>query len=255
MFKNIKIQLINDLARRAGKVIMSYYQLNDINIDYKADNSPVTSADIASNQLICDELTKLHPFIPIISEENDNNQIINQQCFWSIDPLDGTKGFLSRNGEFTVNIALIVNSSPILGIVYSPLHDTLYYVDEDKIAYKQIKDAPPIPIKARSTPTSGAIILTSALSTNQARLNTYIQDKHVDKIIPTASALKICLIAEGIADLYPRFGQTMEWDTAAGHAILKAAGGNIKTLDNTELSYGHNELKYYNPEFIAHGKE
>ncbi len=255
MLKNINIQAINDLAKKAGQVIMSYYQFNHINTNYKADNSPVTAADLASNQLICDELTKLYPSIPIISEENDNNRTFNNQQFWSIDPLDGTKGFLGRNGEFTVNIALIVNSSPILGIVYSPLHNTLYYVDEDKIAYKQIEDHPPFPIKARSIPYSGAIILTSALSTNQARLDTYLQNKHVDKVIPTASAVKICLIAEGLADLYPRFGQTMEWDTAAGHAILKAAGGNIKTLEGTELSYGHNKLKYYNPEFIAHGRE
>ena len=255
MLKHVKTEAIKDLARRAGKVIMAYYKLNDLDINYKVDDSPVTAADLASNQLICEELTKLYPSIPIVSEENDNYQTINKKLFWSIDPLDGTKGFLSHNGEFTVNIALIVNSSPIVGVIYSPLKDTLYYVDEDKIAYKQIANHSPFPIKARSTPESGAVILTSTFSNNQERLNTYLQNKYVDKIIPTASALKICLIAEGSADLYPRFGQTMEWDTAAGHAILKAAGGNIKTLDGIELSYGHSKLKYYNPEFIAHGKE
>ena len=169
-----------------------------------------------------------------------------------MDPLDATQSFIERRGEFTVNIGLIIDSKPVLGVVYAPLSKRIYYVDESKIAYKQINDQDPVAISARTIPAeTGAVILTSVLSNNQEQLSLYLRNKKVDKIIPISSSIKICMIAEGVADLYPRFGKTMEWDTAAAHAILNAAGGSIQNLNGIELSYGHFDLGYYNPEFIA----
>ena len=248
------IKEINKIAKEAGRIIMNHYNNDNIEICYKTDSSPVSTADLESNDFICQELTKLHPEIPIISEESDNNLVEFSDYFWSIDPLDGTKAFLNRDGEFTVNIALIKNNTPILGIVYAPLNDQLYYVDQNNIPHKQSKGKSAIRIQTRSIPEEGATILISASSVNHTKLNQYLNNKKIDQIIPTSSALKICLIAEGKADFYPRFGQTMEWDTAAGHAILNAAGGSIKDLEGNHLTYGNFEKKFYNPEFIASGK-
>ena len=248
------IEDINKIAKEAGRIIMNHYNNDSIEVCYKTDSSPVSAADLESNDFICQELTRLYPEIPIISEESDNTLLKYSNYFWSIDPLDGTKGFLNRDGEFTVNIALIKNNIPILGTVYAPLNDQLYYVDQNNIPYKQSKGKSAIRIQTRSIPEEGAIILISVSSVNHEKLNQYLHNKKIDKIIPTSSALKICLIAEGKADFYPRFGQTMEWDTAAGHAILNAAGGSIKDLEGNHLNYGNFKQKFYNPEFIANGK-
>ena len=249
MPNNIEIQEIVKLAKQAGKIIMKHYQQSEIETSYKHDSSPVSAADLESNELICHRLEQLYPHIPIISEENKNDSQIEENMIWMIDPLDGTKSFLNKTGEFTVNIGLIIDNKPKLGVVYSPLSDMVYYVGNDGIPYKE-----PTPIQVRIIPKEGATILTSALSTNYPKLTQYLQSQKVNKIIPTSSAFKICMIAEGVADLYPRFGQTMEWDTAAGHAILNAAGGSITDLDNKPLTYGHFDKQYYNPEFIAKGK-
>lgn len=242
------INKLIELAKEAGKIHLHYYQKDNLAVKFKEDESPVSVADLESNELICTELTKLYPDIPIISEEN-HNQLIDHEIFWLIDPLDGTKSFLNGQGEFTVNIGLIKNKKPISGIVYAPLCGDLYYVDIDNVPYKESTGI----IKARSIPEEGLTILVSAFSTNYDRLNSYLEGRKIDKIIPSSSAIKICRIAEGKADLYPRFGRTMEWDTAAGHAILNAAGGSIKYLDGNELSYGHIERAYANPDFIASG--
>ncbi len=252
MIRNINIQDIITIAKQAGKIIMSYYASYDLNIHSKEDSSPVTCADLASNKLICEELNKLYPDIPIISEEDNLNRSHNG-LFWSVDPLDATQSFIHKNGEFTINIGLVANSAPILGVIYSPLSKKLYYVEHDGIAYKQLAEQAPIPIQTREVPETGLTVLISALSSNPTKLNLYLANKKIDKIIPFSSALKICIIAEGAADIYPRFGKTMEWDTAAAHAILSAAGGSIRDLEGNCLTYGHQERKYYNPEFIASG--
>ncbi len=246
------IDNILTIAREAGKILLDHYNNDAIEVCYKEDASPVSTADLASNQFICQELLRLYPDIPIISEENDNLKLVTKDIFWSIDPLDGTKSYLNKDGAFTVNIALIKNHIPILGVVYAPLSDELYYTDQDKIPYKQSQGETHI-IKARAIPEEGATVLISALSRNESKLKQYFENRKIDKIIPISSALKICMIAEGKADLYPRFGQTMEWDTAAGHAILNAAGGSIKDLNGQALTYGNFEKHYYNPEFIAMG--
>lgn len=246
----INIQEVINIAKQAGEKIMDYYNQDSLNIDYKKDSSPVTQADLASNKIICESLRKLYPSIPLISEESEVNNPINSSIFWSIDPLDATQSFIERNGEFTVNIALIQDNKPSIGVIYAPLSKQLYYADNQK-AYKQLDNEPPIAIKTRPVPESGLIILTSCHYKNQEKLDFYLKDKRIDKIIPTSSSIKICMIAEGLADLYPRFGRTMEWDTAAAHAILSAAGGSIKDLNGKELNYGHFEKEYSNPEFIA----
>jgi 3'(2'), 5'-bisphosphate nucleotidase len=248
------MQTLIDITRKAGEIIMHHYRQESIEVKYKADSSPVSTADLESNQLICKELDRLYPDIAIISEENDNPPI-TKDLFWSIDPLDGTKSFLNRSGEFTVNIALIKGTTPILGIVYAPLSDALYYVDIDNIPYKQSKDGKITQIKARSIPKEGSTVIVSKTSVNGPKLQEFLKHQQVHEIITCSSALKICLVAEGSADLYPRLGQTMEWDTAAGHAILNAAGGSICSLNNEELTYGNKALDYCNPEFIASGRK
>lgn len=244
----LHINKLIELAKEAGKIHMHYYQKNNIAVNFKADESPVSVADLESNELICNELAKLYPDIPIISEENSNHPI-DHKIFWLIDPLDGTKSFLNGQGEFTVNIGLVKNKKPIAGIVYAPLCGDLYYVDSDNIPYKESSGI----IKTRIVPEKGLTVLVSAFSTNYDKLHDYLEGTKIDTIVPNSSAIKICRIAEGKADLYPRFGRTMEWDTAAGHAILNAAGGTIKDLNGNELNYGHIERNYSNPDFIASG--
>lgn len=249
---NFDIDPLINIALKAGDIIMKYYNSCYIDTFYKKDSSPVSKADIESNDCICSELLKLYPKIPIISEEGKSFDPI-EDLFWSIDPLDGTKSFLNKSGEFTINIALIKKDTPILGIVYSPLNKKLYYVSSDNIPYIQLSDGTKRIIKTRQVPKEGLTVVISSYSTNEQKVNQYLKDKVVDKIILTSSALKICMIAEGEADVYPRFGKTMEWDTAAGHAILRAAGGEIKDLKGFPLTYGHSERSFLNPEFIAVG--
>jgi 3'(2'), 5'-bisphosphate nucleotidase len=244
----IDIKKILAIAKAAGKIHMHYYNKDNIAVSYKDDDSPVTIADTDSNILICRELNKTYPNIPIISEENENDNI-NHDIFWCVDPLDGTRGFLKRNGEFTVNIALIYKKKPILGVIYASLSQDIYYVGNDNIPYKQ----PFGRIKSRKVPKEGLTVLTSSFFASDNKIQKHLKDKKVDKLIKASSSLKLCLIAEGKADLYPRFGRTMEWDTAAGHAILSAAGGSIKDFEGNDLSYGNLDKKYYNPSFIAQG--
>lgn len=241
-----------EIAKSAGSIIMQHYKKNNIEFTTKKDNSPVSVADIEANEFICFSLRKIFPSIDIISEESENN-ISEEDLFWTIDPLDGTKGFLNKQGNFTVNIALIKDKKPIFGVVHSPLTNETYFNNLENKAFKQIQDNQATQIKARKIPKEGAIILVSASLKNHQNIIDFFSNIHIEKIIPSSSALKICSIAAGEADIYPRFGQTMEWDTAAGHAILTAAGGTIKNLNEQELTYSHRENNYTNPHFIARG--
>lgn len=235
---------IISLLYEAGKILMHYYKKPDISFVRKEDNSPVSIADIESNQLICNNLSEMFPQIPIISEESPFDDRA-YDLFWLIDPLDGTRGFLNKNGDFVINIGLVKNNKPIAGFVYAPLSNDLYYALEDNIAIK--KNFGPIHVRKRHDLTA----LISASNADHAKAMEYLARYKISQVIPSSSALKICLIAEGSADIYPRFAPTMEWDTAAGHAILNAAGGSIKELDGKDLSYGHADRKYHNPAFIA----
>lgn len=248
----MNIYPIIDIVKRAGDIIMQYYNDFELTSMQKLDNSPVTEADIAADQFIITNLKNIHPNIQVFSEETAF-EYNNEKDFWLVDPLDATKSFIKKDGEFTINVALVKNFTPVLGIVYAPLSKTLYYSDENQKAYKQFNGEAVIHIQARAVPSTGATVLTSVHSNDQTKLELYLKDKLIEKILPISSAIKICMIAEGLADLYPRFGKTMEWDTAAGHAILKAAGGNILDLEGRELIYGKFKEKFYNPEFIAYG--
>ena len=247
-------QAICGTARAAGEAIMAHYDDPGV-IREKADRSPVTVADEAAEELIVAALAGLTPDIPIIAEEQvERGRIpsVTGGAFWLVDPLDGTKEFLSRNGEFTVNIALIAENAPRLGVVYLPARDLLYFAWGPDEAFVEDDGSGAQAIAARPLPDRGLIVAASR-SHGNPRTEAYIGSLDVARLTTAGSALKFCLIAAGEADLYPRFGRTMEWDTAAGHAVLAAAGGSVQTLEGDELVYG--KADFANPDFIARGRE
>lgn len=249
-YKNYANEILK-IAKNAGDIILEIYNSN-IDVQYKDDNSPVTDADIAANEYIVKSLKKLTPEINIVTEEESthiDNKLLEDKLFWLIDPLDGTKSFIKKTGEFTVNIALINNKIPVGGVVYVPVKDITYFVDEDGKAYKKEGDNNKANINVRKIPKAGAIVVAS-LSHRTQETDDFINNiEKVDKIIPAASSLKFCLVAEGKADIYPRFGRTMEWDTGAGHAVLSAAGGKVINPDGSDFTYCKDD--FANGYFIA----
>ncbi len=246
-------------AERAGGVIMRYYHGN-IASRLKPDASPVTAADEAAEREILAALPTLLPDVPIVSEEAAASGQVPEVHgagnksgrFWLVDPLDGTKEFLSRNGEFTVNIALIERGRPILGVVYLPTMGTTYSGIAGSGARKRGTRSATQAIAVRPAPADGVIVLASRSHGDGSALDAFLADHNVAERRNAGSSLKFCHIAEGIADLYPRFGRTMEWDTAAGHAVLCAAGGAVTMLDGADLMYG--KPGFANPHFIARGR-
>jgi 3'(2'), 5'-bisphosphate nucleotidase len=247
---------LRTIARRAGTVILEHYH-GHRSARTKADDSPVTAADEAAEAIIVPALKELLPGVPIIAEEAaalsglPSSEGFAERRFWLVDPLDGTKEFLSGNGEFTVNIALIEAGRPLLGVVHAPTLDTCYAGGPDG-ATRQQGSGPPQPIAARRQPADGAIVLASRSHGAGQQLDAFLANEKVLEHRIAGSSLKFCLVAEGIADLYPRFGRTMEWDTAAAHAVLAAAGGQVTTLDGRELGYG--KPGFDNPHFVARGR-
>jgi len=249
------------IAERAGKEILAYYvEGGEIEIRRKADASPVTDADQAAEDFILAALKLLTPDVPVISEEASeagHQPDISGGRFWLVDPLDGTKEFISRNGEFTVNIALIENGRPVAGVVHAPaLAMTWAGAGGDSgpgSATFSETDHPPMAIAAREIPSDGATVIASRRHGSGPELDKFLSDYTVKDRVSAGSSLKFCLVAAGKADLYPRFGRTMEWDTAAGHAVLLAAGGSVvRANDGAPLSYG--KPGFENPYFIARGK-
>lgn len=242
---------ILEIAKKAGDIIMEYYE-GKIEVTIKEDESPVTLADLAANKYICAELARLSPGIPVVSEENtleDNIKASENGLFWLVDPLDGTKSFIKKSGQFTVNIALIEKDKPIGGAIYVPVDGNSYFVGKDGSAYKQIDGQAAIKINVRKPQDSGLIVVASQ-SHRTPETDEYINKlKNVSDLVSASSSLKFCLVAEGAADIYPRFGRTMEWDTGAGHAILVAAGGVMENIDGTPFKYCK-EI-FANPYFIA----
>lgn len=216
----------------------------------KADGSPVTLADIASEGVISRGLKELAPHIPVISEEAyaRGSRPQHDGQFWLVDPLDGTREFLSRNGEFTINIALIEDGEPVLGVVYAPALDTLYCGSATAGAFME-RGNHRRPIACRMPPERGLHVLVSRSHSDARAVEAYLGAVRVCRYVLLGSSLKFCAIAAGEADLYPRLGRTMEWDTAAGHAVLLAAGGRVDTLDGQRLRYG--KPGYENPHFCA----
>lgn len=243
MLDNVKA-----IARDAGNAIMTVYQRANVEVQHKNDNSPVTQADLAAHHVICEGLRALPTQYPILSEESCDIRWAERRQwsrYWLVDPLDGTKEFIKRNGEFTVNIALIENGEPILGVVYAPVLEAMYTGERDRGAF--LNDQP-INVTAEAPAT-----LRVVGSRSHPSPDTLDWLKALDKpyrLIPMGSSLKLCRIAEGEADLYPRLGPTSEWDTAAAHAVLSAAGGEVVTLEGEPLRYNQKD-DYLNPHFIA----
>ena len=252
-----KIDEIISIANNAGKAILEIYSNSEesINISYKNDNSPLTAADKASNDIICKELERISQNIPILSEEGKHTDFEKRKKwnqFWLIDPLDGTKEFINRNGEFTVNIALIDKGKPILGVVHAPVNNITWYTDGKK-SYK-IESGVSNIISVKTPSLNDKIKVVSSRShANNPKLENYLNNFKKVELVKMGSSIKICLVADGSAHLYPRFGPTMEWDTAAAHAVVKFAGGNILNMENNkELNYNKSNL--LNPEFLVNYK-
>lgn len=240
------------LADRAGAVILEHYH-GDVAVRAKADASPVTAADEAAEAMILARLAELTPEIPVVAEETvaaGHVPEIGDGPFWLVDPLDGTKEFLSRNGEFTVNIALIEGREPILGVVLAPARDQAWWGARGRGATARDADGGTHAIAVRKAPAGGLVAIASR-SHRDAETQAFLDQAGVGKCISAGSSLKFCLVAEGKADLYPRFGRTMEWDVAAGHAVLAAAGGRVTTRDGAPLLY--RKPGFENPPFIARG--
>ncbi|MFQ6017385.1 MAG: 3'(2'),5'-bisphosphate nucleotidase CysQ [Kiloniellaceae bacterium] len=245
------------IAERAGKAILGYYlEAGDLEVREKADASPVTEADEASESFILEALRTLTPDIPIVSEEAmaaGDEPDISEGLFWLVDPLDGTKDFVAGNSEFTVNIALIQDGKPVAGVVHAPALAMTWAGVGDGTATFSETDHPPMPIEVRKMPADGAVVVASRRHGDKAKLERFLADYAVKELVEAGSSIKFCLVASGKADLYPRFGRTMEWDTAAGHAVLLAAGGSARRLDDGgPLAYG--KPGFENPCFIARGK-
>ena len=255
--KNI-LELLN-IAIDAGKEILNIYN-DEIIVNSKEDKSPITQADINSNDLIVNRLKKLESNIPILTEESVVEWKNRKDWikYWLIDPLDGTKEFINRNGEFTVNISLIENNYPIFGIIYSPVKSLLYYALKNYGCYKlktnsnlsTLKNFNKINIHKEKNITTKVI---GSRSHSSKEFLNWVEKKFTNfELITIGSSLKFCILAEGKADIYPRFGPTSEWDIAAGHIILEEAGGKLKTIDNKDILYNTKD-DILNPHFIAYG--
>jgi 3'(2'), 5'-bisphosphate nucleotidase len=249
-----------DMAREAGAVILRHYA-GTVERRQKADKSPVTDADHEAEALILDRLARAAPGIPVVAEElaaAGDIPAIDGAPFFLVDPLDGTKEFLSRNGEFTVNIALIENGAPVAAVVFAPAMRRLFW-GRGQEAFEQSTDAEaalvgePRSIKARLAPAEGMTAVASR-SHRDSKTEELLAHYKISRFVTSGSSVKFCLIATGEADIYPRHGPTCEWDTAAGHGVLAAAGGRVTLLDGrTPLTYGRARDNFVNPFFIAWG--
>ena len=243
------------LALEAGRAIMEVYGEDDFAVSVKDDDSPVTQADLAADRIIVDGLAAAFPDVLIVTEERSETHEEQAERFLIVDPLDGTKEFVKRRGDFTVNIALVEGGRPVRGVVYAPARKRLFYTEADG---RSVEEAGPFgdgpgetkPLRV-TDPDNAALNIVASKSHRDAATDDYIRRYEVADTRSAGSSLKFCLVASGEADLYPRLGRTMEWDTAAGHAVLAGAGGAVvKADDLTPLTYG--KPGYENPRFIAY---
>jgi 3'(2'), 5'-bisphosphate nucleotidase len=239
------------IARQAGELVLEVYGRH-VAARAKADDSPVTEADERAEELIVTALSGLGRDVPIVAEEAVAAGRTPRvgDVFWLVVPLDGTKEFVSRNGEFTVNIALVQSQQPVLGVVYAPALGTLYAGTRRHGAFVEERGERR-GIVTRPVPEAGLTVVGSRSHGDADAMASFLAGRKVADTKQAGSSLKFCLVAEGAADLYPRFGRTMEWDTAAGHAVLLAAGGRVDTLAGTPLRYG--KPGFENPHFVASG--
>lgn len=255
MLENIDIQEIIAVAKEAGAEIMKIYA-TDFEVVDKSDNSPLTQADRNANAVIVERLQAAYPDIPMITEENKEVPYADRadwDWFWLIDPLDGTKEFIKRNGEFTVNIALVHKGKPVLGVIYVPVKEVTYYSVEGKGSHKIDADGNATQIRVKDADPN-KLVLIGSRSHVSPEFEAYLEEKRAQynevDFVAAGSSLKLCLVAEGVADIYPRLGPTMEWDTGAGHAIALEAGASVKIFgEERELLYNKENL--LNPFFIV----
>lgn len=245
------LEAVLPVARAAGQAVLDVYA-TDFAVRGKSDASPVTAADERAEAIILAALARLTPSIPVVSEEAAAAGRIPAvaQCFWLVDPLDGTKEFINRNGEFTVNIALIDQGYPVLGVVLAPALSRLFAGAEGVGAFLE-ENSQRRPIACRAVPAAGLTVVASRSHGDAEALDRFLAGRKVAHQTNAGSSLKLCLVAAGEADLYPRLGRTMEWDIAAGDAVLRAAGGMVNTLSGDALVYGKPD--FANPHFAARG--
>ena len=250
------VVVMRRLALEAGDEIMRIYEGPDFDVKSKSDDSPVTAADEAADALISAGLKSAFPEIALVTEEQSDSHTETASTFLIVDPLDGTKEFIHRRGDFTVNIALVEDGKPSRGVVYAPAKDRLFYTlsngetVEESAPFDKSKPGATKKISV-STPNNGALRIVASKSHRDEATDAYLSKYEMEDMKSAGSSLKFCLVATGEADLYPRVGRTMEWDTAAGHAVLNGAGGRVVRFDDhSPLTYGKNIFE--NPFFIAY---
>lgn len=252
MLDDINLKEIVGIAKEAGDAIMEIYE-KDFSVEYKDDKSPLTEADVKSNEIICNALTSLYPDIPILSEENKAAPYVDRKSwdyFWLIDPIDGTKEFIKKNGEFTVNIALIHKNTPVLGVVYAPVLQDMYSAKKDEGAFKNEER---LPLMTNTEPEKHLNVVASKSHLSE-ETQEFIDRLALDTLkldlVSKGSSLKLCMVAEGSADIYPRLAPTMEWDTGAAHAVVLESGKQVVKFENSEpVVYNKEDL--LNPWFIV----
>jgi len=244
------------LALKAGRAIMEIYNADDFEVKTKSDESPVTIADETADKIIFDGLSKSFPETVIVTEEQSDTHAASADTFLIVDPLDGTKEFIHKRGDFTVNIAYVEKGVPTLGVVYAPAKDRLFITDENGVSFEELGPFKDDVVGTRNaikvnTPDPEKLIVVASKSHRDQATDDYINKYNVADMRSAGSSLKFCLVATGEADIYPRVGRTMEWDTAAGQAVLQGAGGKVVRFDNhAPLTYGKNIFE--NPFFIAY---
>ena len=249
--------VVRRIALDAGEITLDYFEEGMMqSSDMKADGSPVTEADRKAEDYIIKTLKENISGIPVIGEEcvaqGETHDLSGQEYFWLVDPLDGTREFVIGSPDYTVNIALVKNNVPVLGVIYAPAKGEMFSAYGEGTAVRWLEESGnEKPIRARQPSHKGLIVIASKNRAG-AELDKFLEEQKVEKIIRRGSSLKICAVASGKADIYPGFGQTCEWDTAAGQAILTAAGGEIVTMDGIPLRYGDKKPgDFYNPPFLA----
>ncbi len=249
--QNELLFMVLETAREAGRRIMQIYDDGAVEQKEKSDGSPLTAADMASHRAIVAGLEEATPDWPVLSEESAEvgyHLRRTWERFWLVDPLDGTKEFIKRNGEFTVNIALVEHGVPVMGVVYAPVLEVAYYAERGAGAFVQRGNSAAQPIRVAQH-LAGPVRVVASRSHSDERTAALLAKLGEHQCVGMGSSLKLCLVAEGRAQLYPRLGPTMEWDTAAAHAVVNEAGGTVCDLGGNELQYNKPDL--HNPEFFV----
>jgi 3'(2'), 5'-bisphosphate nucleotidase len=248
------LESVAEIARAAGREILEVYAAGVTAATAKADASPLTAADLRAHHLITQRLEELTPRLPVLSEEaaaTPFSERARWSTYWLVDPLDGTKEFLARNGQFTVNIALVEAHVPVLGVVHVPVSDLTYRGRPGQGAWRQQRAAAPVAIQVANR-AAVPLRVVGSRSHRGDSLDAFLARAGAYELVSLGSSLKFCLVAEGAADVYPRLGPTSEWDTAAAHAVLAGAGGSVCQLDGAPLTY-NTRAELRNPHFIAYG--